>query len=369
MIPLNDLTRSTAALRDGLRAASNRVLDSGWFVLGPENEALESELVAYVGAGHVVTVGNGTDALAIAMLTLGLGVGSRVLTAANAGGYASSAARSIGAVPCYAEVDAETLLLSAATLEESVGRTGRVEAVVVTHLFGATADMAAIITWARRRGIPVIEDCAQALGARRDGRAAGAWGDIAVTSFYPTKNLGALGDGGAVLTSDADLARRARQLRQYGWESKYAVGLPGGRNSRMDELQAAFLRLKLPHLDAWNEGRRRIHAAYRAANPALAFVNTESEAFVAHLAVLQVPERDTFRAELRAADVATDVHYPIPDHRQSTYPDADLDLPVTQRAAETVVSIPLFPELTDTEVDRICGALAALDQGARRATA
>ena len=360
-IPMNDLRRGALAHQAELTAATQRVITSGWFVLGPENQAFEAELAAYLGTEQVVAVANGTEALMLAMLGLGLGPGSRVLTAANAGGYTSSAARAIGATPVYADVDAGTHLLTVATLQEALGRLGSVDAVVVTHLYGAAADMAAVMAWADAARVPVIEDCAQSIGATIAGRRVGTFGAMAATSFYPTKNLGALGDGGALITADAALADRVRALRQYGWSGKYRVEVAGGLNSRMDELQAAVLRVRLPYLDAWNERRRAIHTAYETAAAGVRFVNTASDAFVGHLAVLEVDDREAAVAHLAAAGVRTDVHYPTPDHRQPAFDDPAVVLPVTEALAKRVLSVPIFPELTDDEVARVAAALATLD--------
>lgn len=339
-----------------------RVLDSGWYVLGPEHDAFEAELAAYLGAPTAVGVGNGTDALQLAMLALGVNLGDAVLTAANAGGYASTAARSIGARPVYADVDPSTLLLTAATLDDAVrGLDGDPAVIVVTHLYGMAAEMPSIVAWAEARGIPLIEDCAQSLGARVDGRRAGTFGDAATFSFYPTKNLGAIGDGGAVVARDALVADRVRSLRQYGWESKYRATTPGGRNSRLDELQAAILRVRLDGLDALNARRREIHARYAAALtlPGVRFVHSSSDAYVAHLAVLEADDRDLLRQRLDADGIRTDIHYPIPDHRQPIATQEPLPtLPVTERAAGRILSIPLFPELNETEISRVESALA-----------
>jgi aminotransferase EvaB len=361
-VPFNDLGRGTAGLRAELLDAVTRVLDSGWYVLGPEHDAFEAELADYLGAPTVVGVANGTDALQLAMLALGVTPGAAVLTAANAGGYASTAARSIGARPVYADVDASSLLLTPATLDEALrGMTVPPAAVVVTHLYGMAADMPAIVAWAAARGIPLIEDCAQSLGAVVGDRRAGTFGDAATISFYPTKNLGALGDGGAVVTRDPATADRIRSLRQYGWASKYRATTPGGRNSRLDELQAAILRVRLRGLDALNARRREIHTRYAAALalPGVRLVHAASDAYVAHLAVLDADDRDDLRARLNEAGIGTDVHYPLPDHLQ---PIADAELrpalPVTERAAQRVLSIPLFPELTEAEIDAVETALS-----------
>jgi len=359
MIPFNDLGRNTAAIRGHIDAAISNVVSSGWYVLGPEHNAFEVELARYVGSLHCIAVGNGTDALQIALSALGVVAGDMVLTAANAGGYTSTAARSVGAIPVYADVDEDSLLLTVDTLRAAITLLPTLpKAVVVTHLFGAAAEVQAIVTWAHGLGILVVEDCAQSLGAFAGSSRAGSVGDIATTSFYPTKNLGALGDGGAIFTSNDDLAARARQLRQYGWESKYKTVVDGGRNSRLDELQAAILRVKLPLLDAWNERRRVIHFQYElAASDTVRFVNSSSPAFVAHLAVIRVQDRARAQEILEAHGVRTDVHYPIADHQQPVAEDSTVSLPVTEVAAEQILSLPLFPELSDAEVARVVAAL------------
>jgi aminotransferase EvaB len=236
----------------------------------------------------------------------------------------------------------------------------RTRAVIATHLYGRLADMDAFARIARERGIPLIEDCAQAHGAARDGRKAGTFGALGCFSFYPTKNLGALGDAGAVVTGDAALAARVRALRTYGWGAKYRCTMDGGMNSRMDELQAAVLRVQLPRLDAWNRRRREIAVRYAGAisNPAITLPPAADDgAYVAHLYVLRTRQRSALRAHLAAADVATDVHYPVPDHRQ---PGANViaaqELARTERACEEVLSLPCYPELTDAEIDAVAAA-------------
>ncbi len=357
-VPFNDLGRGVAETRPAIDAAIARVLDSGWYVLGPEHDAFESELAEFVGVDHAVGVANGTDALQLALAGLGVQDGDQVLTAANAGGYSSTAIRALGAMPVYADVDPDSLLLTLATIEKAIKRTGPVVTIVVTHLFGAAADVPAIVAWAHTRGIRVLEDCAQALGARFDGCRVGSLGDAAAVSFYPTKNLGALGDGGGVLTSDVVVAQRARQLRQYGWESKYRTTALGGRNSRLDELQAAILRTRLVDLDNITERRQDVHRRYEAAaGPGVRLVNRVSAEFVAHLAVLVCDDRDAVRARMTDAGIATDVHYPIPDHRQPISNSAGLELPVTESAADRMLSVPLFAELRDDEIDLVCAQL------------
>lgn len=362
-VPFNDLGRNTVALRSELDEAIARVVSSGWYVLGPEHDAFEAELAEYLGVTQVIGVGNGTDALQLALSALNVTAGSTVLTAANAGGYTSTAVRSLGAVPVYSDVDADSLLVTVDSLTTALaGLSVKPDAIVVTHLFGSAADISSIVSWAHGQGIPVVEDCAQALGAVVGGVKAGSVADIATTSFYPTKNLGALGDGGAVMTSSADLAARVRQLRQYGWESKYRTTIAGGRNSRLDELQAAILRVKLPYLDGWNARRREIHAQYAAAlGSGARLVNGNTDSFVGHLAVVEVEDRAAARAVLEARGVRTDVHYPIPDHLQPLLDGSQhISLPVTETAADRIFSLPLFPELTSDEISVVSSAIAGL---------
>ena len=259
-VPLNDLERHNRPLLEELEAAVRAALGSGWYILGPRVWEFEAAFAAYCGAGECIGVGNGTDALELALRALGAGPGDVVAAAANAGGYGTAAILATGAEPLYVDVDPATMLMDARALRAAV--TPRTRAVLVTHLYGHMADMPALLEAAA--GVPVIEDCAQAHGARLEGRHAGTWGAAGCFSFYPTKNLGALGDGGAVVTSGGELAARLRALRQYGWTAKYTAAVPGGRNSRLDELQAAVLLAKLPRLDAWNRRRGEIAAAYGA---------------------------------------------------------------------------------------------------------
>ena len=365
-VPFNDLSRISPEMSAEIRDAMARVVASGWYVLGPEHDAFEAELADYLGSDHAVALANGTDALELSLSALGVTAGDTVMTVANAGGYTSVATRLLGAEPVYADVSPDTLLLSVKTATEALDALRTPPRVlVVTHLYGAMAPIAELVELAHSRGIAVIEDVAQAIGARAGGRAAGTFADIGTTSFYPTKNLGALGDGGAVVTSNAELAATVRSLRQYGWTSKYRIGRARGRNSRLDELQAAILRVKLPHLDAMNARRRAIHARYEAvSSDALRIVNRSSESFIGHLAVGVASDRDAVRAALDAAGIRTDVHYPIPDHRQDWPGPAAVELPETEAASASVVSLPMFPELTDGEVDRVVGALQSIGAGA-----
>jgi dTDP-4-amino-4,6-dideoxygalactose transaminase len=358
MIALNDLARHHASLRAALDAAIARVQDRGHYILGPEVEAFEREFAAYCGAASCIAVANGTDALELALRSLDVGAGDEVATVANAGGYASAAIRAVGAMPLYVDIDEATLLMDPAPLAQRI--TARTRAVVVTHLYGRLADVGAIANIATERRIALVEDCAQAHGAQRAGKKAGTFGAIGCFSFYPTKNLGALGDAGALVTGDATLAAKLTELRTYGWRGKYRIAIEGGMNSRMDELQAAVLRVKLPHVDRWNERRREIAGRYARmiVNPAIALPPIPSEADVAHLYVVRLKLRDELRAHLAAAGVATDIHYPVPDHRQPAWahdpPSPALER--TERACAEILTLPCYAELTDPEIAAVAAA-------------
>jgi dTDP-4-amino-4,6-dideoxygalactose transaminase len=337
------------------------VTESGWYILGPRVREFEAAFARYCGVAHCVGTGNGTDALELALRAAGVGAGDQVITAANAGGYGTTAILACGAVPQFADIDPATLLLDPAAVEAALAP--QVRAILATHLYGRMVDMPRLLAVAERGNVPVVEDCAQAHGARLFERPAGSWGAAGCFSFYPTKNLGALGDGGAIVTADAALAERARRLRQYGWSRRYQAELAGGRNSRLDEMQAAILLAKLPHLDAWNERRRAIAAAYSEAFAALGVHAPAASGadYVAHLYVLRVPDREAFREALAAAGVGADVHYPLPDHHQPCWraaPWAACNLPVTELCCRQVVTLPCFPELTDEEVNRVIATVA-----------
>lgn len=338
--------------------AIQRVLDRNWYVLGEEVACFEREFANYVGVETCVTLANGTDAIELALRGVGVQRGDEVVAVANAGFYGSTAIHAIGAIPLYVDVDQNTLTMSVSALVKALDRAPK--AVIVTHLYGQLADIDELVRVARRARVPLIEDCAQSHGATRNGKQAGSFGNIACFSFYPTKNLGALGDGGAIVTGDGDLAARVRSLRQYGWSQKYQVALAGGRNSRLDEMQAAILREKLPHLVDWNNARRSIANRYNEAFASLPLERPCSTGldYVAHLYVLRVNDRDSFREFLKARGIATDIHYPIPDHLQPAFQASKLEhLAVTESACASVVSLPCFPGLTAVEVERVIGAV------------
>ncbi|SFA82952.1 dTDP-4-amino-4,6-dideoxygalactose transaminase [Nocardioides alpinus] len=357
---MNDLSRAVVTHRDALMSGMTKVLDSGWFLLGPQTAAFAEELASYLDVSHVVPVGNGTDALEIALKALMPEGRTTVLCAANAGGYGTVAARRAGFDVTYADVDAATHCLDAADVAARI--TDAVGVVIVTHLYGRAADVAATVEAARSVGAMVLEDCAQSLGGLTGDGRVGSLADAATFSFYPTKNLGALGDGGAIATSSDDVAAAVRRLHQYGWESKYRIAGEGGRNSRLDELQAAVLSHRLPHLDDWNAARRAVISTYVEAAPDGVRVLPASDAsHTGHLAVVEADDREALRAHMEAAYVRTDVHYPIPDHRQPAYGSRfeELSLPVTERLAQRVLSLPVFPELRQDEISRVGAALAS----------
>jgi len=351
-----------------LAASFRRVALRHRWILGPEVDGFEEAFARYCGVRHAVGVGNGTDALELALRAVGVGPGDGVVLVANAGFYGSTAARLIGAEVRYVDIDPDTYLMDPASLARELASRPGSRAVVVTHLYGRLAPMPALLAAADAAGVPVVEDCAQAHGAIRDGRRAGAYGAASTFSFYPTKNLGGTGDGGAVLTDDPSIAERVRLLRQYGWTEKYRVGAgPGARNSRLDELQAAVLLDRLPFLDGWNAERRAIGERYRAGLAGASGIDLPSpygEDAVAHQVVVGVPRRDRIRELLRDEGIATEVHYPIADHLQPVWGDASTpgSLPTTERACSRVLSLPCYPGLVPGDVDRVVAGLRrALD--------
>jgi aminotransferase EvaB len=359
-IGINNLGRHATATAAEVQDAIDRVFQSGWYILGKECEAFEREFAEFCGVSHCVGLANGTDAIEMGLRALGIGPGKRVVTVANAGFYTATALAAIGAEPVFVDVDRDTKLMALDQLE-AVLKAGGIDAVVVTHLYGLLNDMDAILKLTEPAGIPIFEDCAQAHGARRGERRAGSFGAAASFSFYPTKNLGAIGDGGALVTKSSEIAEKVRRLRQYGWESKYKVVTPGARNSRLDEIQAAVLRAKLPHVDRWNAKRRDIASRYSTEieHPRVVCPKSYGDDYVGHLYVMTCEDRAGLQAHLKAAGVGTDVHYPIPDHRQPVLAPSskDVRLPVTEELADKVLTLPCYPELSDDEVARIIAAI------------
>ncbi|MEF3273707.1 MAG: DegT/DnrJ/EryC1/StrS family aminotransferase [Chloroflexus sp.] len=359
-VPFGDLQRSHQALQAELLAAASRVIESGWYILGTEVSAFEHEFAAFCGVEHCVGVASGAEALYLALVAAGIGPGDEVITVANACMYDVAAILQAGARPVLVDVDPVTQNMDPAALVAAI--TSRTRAVIPVHLFGRLAAMPAIMALAEQHGLIVIEDAAQAHGAWRldntdQPRMAGQWGHLAAFSFYPSKNLGALGDGGAVVTNDAVLAERLRRLRMYGWERKYHTIERGGRNSRLDELQAALLRVKLPHLATANAARRERASWYAAALADLPLdVPVDEPGHVYHLYVVTLPDqmtRDRLREYLLTQGIGCDIHYPTPTHLQPAYIDLGYrpgSLPVTETLAGRILSLPMYPELSADEV-------------------
>lgn len=365
-IPQSNPKASYLAHRKEIDAALLRVANSGWYILGPEVDAFEAEFAAYHGLPHAVGVASGTDALELALRACGIGPGDAVFTVAHTAVATVVAIERCGAAPVLVDIDPMTYTMDPGALEQALkGWCGpRPAAVVPVHLYGQLADMPAILDIAGRYGMRVVEDCAQAHGARLAGRLAGTWGDAAAFSFYPTKNLGALGDGGAVITADDGIAQRVRELRQYGWRERYVSAMPG-INSRLDEIQAAVLRIKLKYLDAANQRRREIAEAYRAALSASCLKlpdPPEAALHVYHQFVIRVPDRDHLQVALRRVGIGTLVHYPQTVHQQPAYAGRVPcgDLTHSMAAAASVLSLPLYPELDDDKASNVTATICAL---------
>lgn len=357
MIPFYDLHAVNDRHRTEIDRAIAAVLDSGQLILGPLTAAFEDEFARFCGTRNAVGVGNGLDALTLIIRAFGLGAGDEVIVPANTFIATALAVSANGCTPVFADPDPETMLLDPEVVETLI--TPRTRAIVAVHLYGRLCDMRALSEIARRHGLRLIEDAAQAHGAERDGRRAGALGDAAGFSFYPTKNLGCLGDGGAVTTDDDALADRIRMLRNYG-SSKKNVHEIDGVNSRLDELQSAVLSARLPHLDRENERRREIALRYDEllGGTGLVLPSGGAADHVFHLYVVRTPERHHVRAVLDEAGVGTAIHYPTPPHRQPAYRSlAHRPLPIADRLAGEVLSIPLHPALSDSEVARVAEVL------------
>lgn len=358
MIPQANPTLAYLAQRNEIDAAIARVLSSGRYILGPEVEGFEGEFARYVGASHAIGVANGTDALHLALRAAGIGAGDVVITVANTAVATAAAIEMAAARVALVDVDEESLGMSSRALEQMLDAGGqRFRAILPVHLFGRPAAIEEIVRIAGRYQLAVIEDCAQAHGASSGGRRVGTFGRAAAFSFYPTKNLGAIGDGGALVTNDEPLAERARTLRQYGWRERDYSIVPGV-NSRLDELQAAILRVKLTRLDADNQRRRELAARYdRILTPVVRTPQT-TLGDVVHQYVIRTADRDIVQGKLRAHGITTLVHYPTPIHLQPAYAGRvivpDGGLPVTEGAAKEILSLPMHPHLTEDEQDRVC---------------
>jgi dTDP-4-amino-4,6-dideoxygalactose transaminase len=346
--------------------AIRQTLDAGWYILGQQTSAFEQEFAGYLGAKHCVGVANGTDALHLALRACGVGAGDVVITVSHTAVATVAAIEMAGAAPLLVDIDPASFTINPEAVEDAVKSwrgEGKVKAIMPVHLYGHPADMQAIAAIARRYELKVIEDCAQAHGATIKGVKVGTFGDAAGFSFYPTKNLGALGDGGAVVTDDSEIAERARLLREYGWRERYVSEI-AGFNSRLDEIQAAILRVKLRYLDEENARRREIARVYdeRLAPTPLRLPRCRAGVeSVYHQYVARSGERDRLREYLRERGIGSLIHYPVPVHLQPAYEHRVAVhggvLPATEQAAREVLSLPMHSHLTERQVERVCEAI------------
>ena len=370
MVPQADPGAGYRALKEEIDAAALRALGSGWYILGQEGAAFEREFAAWQGARRAIGCANGTDALALTLRGMGIGPGCTVATVSHTAVATVAAIEMVGATPLLLDIDPDTYTMDpdelVSVLEDPPPGLPPIRAVIPVHLYGQACELAKMVAACQAHGAMLIEDCSQAHGATLDNRKVGTIGHAACFSLYPTKNLGALGDGGVLSTDDDALADRIAAIRQYGWKERY-ISDTVGVNSRLDEVQAAILRVKLPHLDAANRRRQAIAAAYDealAGGPIAPPARRANAGHVYHQYVLRVPGRAAVQAKLRAEGVATAVHYPAPVHLQPAYrartPLGPAGCAETARAAGEVMSLPMFPELTDAQVEQVCGALRHL---------
>jgi dTDP-4-amino-4,6-dideoxygalactose transaminase len=358
-VPFVDLQAQHAPLRPAIDKAFADLIAKGDFILGGAVERFETDYAAYIGARHAIGVGTGLSAIELALRAFEIGPGDEVITQANTFIATVLAILAVGATPVFVDMDAATYAIDASAIAAAV--TSRTKAIVPVHLYGQPVDLDAVLAVARRHHLVVIEDAAQAHGARYKGKRAGSVGDAAAFSFYPSKNLGAIGDGGMITTSDDRAAEKLRLLHNYGQRVKYYHSIPG-TNSRLDTMQAAVLGIKLPHLDGWNAARRRHAEAYNArlAGHAQTPVAAADVEHIYHLYVIQTPDRTTLEARLKAKQIHTGIHYPVPAHLQEACAPLGYkagQFPVTEAAAPRLLSLPMFAELTAAQIDYVCDAV------------
>lgn len=345
--------------QEEIDAAMSRVLCQGRYILGEEVQAFEREFAGYIGVSHGIGVGSGTEALHVALAACGIGRGDEVITPSHTAVATGAAIELSGAAPVFVDIEPEYYTINPQKIEEAI--TGRTRAIIPVHLYGQPADLTPILSLAKRYQLRVIEDCAQAHGACYQDRRVGSYGDMACFSFYPTKNLGAIGDGGMVVSDDAELAERAALLREYGWAERYVSHLPGW-NTRLDELQAAILRVKLHYLDEANAARRQLATTYSDALRETGLtlpVQRENSTHVFHLYVVRSGKRDELFAFLRDHEIGALIHYPVPIHLQPAYQRLAPQHPLseTEHIAREILSLPLFPELTESERTKVIEVL------------
>lgn len=347
-------------------SAIEAVLQNGRYILGQEVRTFEEEFTRYIGADSGIAVGSGTEALHIALSACGVGLQDEVITVSHTAVATVAAIELCGAVPVFVDIDPLYFTLNTHQLESAI--TEKTKAIIPVHIYGQPAELDPILAIARRHNIVVIEDCAQSHGSMYAGKRTGSWGDIACFSFYPTKNLGAIGDGGMIVTSNSGLADRARQLREYGWKERY-VSLTGGWNSRLDEIQAAVLRVKLKYLDADNTRRRELAKLYEDGLSDLSWITLPAvrpeSAHVFHLYVIRCQQRDRLQKYLEENGVGALVHYPVPIHLQPAYHGRlkqPCPLAETEQAAQKILSLPMYPELSDVDVQSVVETIRAFQQ-------
>ena len=370
-VPLLDLPAQYQHIREEILAAIGRVLDSQKFILGEEVEKLEAELAPYCGSGHAVGCASGSDALLLSLMSLGIGPGDEVLTVPYTFFATAGSISQVGAVPIFADIEEGTFNLDVQRAAEALEAHPKIRAVIVVHLFGGCADTDPILQTAAERGIPVIEDAAQSIGAEYKGRRAGGMGRIGCFSFYPTKNLGGYGDGGLVTTNDVELAAKVAALRSHGSTTKY-IHPWIGVNSHMDAIQAAVLRVKLRYLDNWSDGRARNAALYRAGlarvgAPVIAPEPAEYQTrHIYNQFVIRAPRRDELQSYLKQQGVGTEVYYPLPLHLQPCYGFLGRtigDFPVSERLAGEALALPIHSELAPEDIEYVCEVIGRFYRG------
>ncbi len=357
-IPMLDLKAEYALFREELLERLATALESTQYILGPNVQALEKEVAAHVGVAQAVGCASGTDALHLALRALGIGPGDEVITSPFTFIGTSEAISYTGATPVFVDIQADTFNIDPAAIERAI--TPRTKAVMPVHLYGQAADLDAIVALCRKHGLRLVEDCAQSYGARYGARMTGSFGDFGCFSFYPSKNLGAFGDGGMVTTGDEHLAAEVLVYRNHGSRERYHHHVIG-YNSRLDEIQAVILRVKLQHLEDFNTRRRAIAQAYseRLAGVVVTPVEAPGRTHVYHQYTVRSPRRDAIQKTLGEAQIGSMIYYPVPLHQQEVYADLcrGVRLPVTEAVAQEVVSLPIFPQMTLDQVDRVCDAV------------
>lgn len=356
MQSINNLSARINRYQDLITTAANRVIASGWWILGPECKKFERLFAQYLGVNYCLGVANGTEAIELALKAMGVQTSELVATVANAGMYTTSSILAIGARPYFMDVDSNSYCV---TLEEVIRASqAGAKVIVITHLYGkAVPELVAIMEYCKHNNIYLLEDCAQAHGAQVNGKYVGSFGNVATFSFYPTKNLGALGDAGAIATNDEELSQKIRLLSQYGWSSKYKVAVEGGRNSRLDEIQAAILCELLPFLEEMNNRRREIAKIYSEGiqNPLVKVSTFRDKDYVAHLYIIRCKYRDELSDYLGKFKIGTEIHYPIPDHRQPLFNKqfTALKLKNTEELSQEILTLPCYPEMNNRDIEYI----------------